>query len=283
MYSLEKSFFGLVGLQARLVSLVKQWEQSPTDATAVARTLAQIINSKPTPLPITNEESNMLSLVVGDALQGINIARKYPIFFQRMLENQALLEDFLDTFDLLQQTQTESLAPLPGPISRDLSFLRQRPPVNPDVQSFPSQGWRVTWQQTMNALQDLFFPPTLSPNLVTRRGLSLSLDEDDWFTLIRQELMVGDTQWTMVLEGKPIDESEVSLSVDISMIPMEDKDVTPDLVATLRWGAYEDKVEISSRGRATFSPIPLPLVLDESTQSVKADLHITVEAEAATP
>jgi hypothetical protein len=276
---IEESFFKLVGLQARLASLVRQWEQQASSSAVVAPTLAKIIESKPTPLPITSEESNMLSLIVGDALQGVNIAQKYPVFFLRMLENRTLLEDFLDTFDLLQETQTGNLAPLPAPPSRDLSFLRQRD-VSLTVQPTPSHGWLITLQQTINHLQTIFFPQTFSASPAFRHGVSLLQDEDNWFTLARQELIVGEAHWTMMLEGKSGDEDGMSLSLDISIIPMEDTDITPDLVAKLHWGAYEDTVELGSRGRATFSPIPLPLVLDETTQSVKADLHVTVEVNA---
>lgn len=273
--SIEQSFFSLVGLQARLASLVRQWEQQESSTAVVVSTLTKIIESKPIPLPVTTEESNMLSLVVGDALQGVNIAQKYSVFFLRMLENRILLEDFLDTFDLLQQTQKGTLAPLPAPLSHDLSFLHQHMPV---VQPTSSQGWRITLQQTINQLQTIFFPQTLLSSSVFRQGLSLLQDEDDWFTLARQELVVGDAHWTMMLEGKPLDEDEQLLGLGLSIMPMEDTDMPPNLVATLNWGAYEDKAEINLRGRATFPPVPLSLVLDEATRLVKADLRVTVEA-----
>ena len=277
MDSRENLFFGLVGLQARLASLVKYWAQTEAHSVVVADTLAKIIDSKPIPSPITDEESNMLPVVVGDALRGVNIAQKYPIFFLRMLENQSLLEDFLDTFDLLQQTQTGALATMPAPFSRDLSFLRRRRSVHLEVQPINASGWRVILQQTIDNLQSLFFPLTLSTDMQIRGGLSQLMDEDNWFTITREEVTVGESRWTLILEGKPADEDEVLLSLDVLVIPMTDTAITSTLVATLQWGTYDNQVQIGPRGRATFPPIPLDIVLDETTERVKAELQLTVE------
>ena len=47
----------------------------------------------------------MLSLVVHDALEGVDISTHYPAFYQRMLADNELREAFLDTLDLLRREQ----------------------------------------------------------------------------------------------------------------------------------------------------------------------------------
>ncbi|MCL4868885.1 MAG: hypothetical protein KJ063_07960 [Anaerolineae bacterium] len=264
-------------LQARLAALVKQWEQEGTHSAAASQLLALIINSKPAPADITDEDSIMLSLIFSDLLKGANIAQKYPIFFLRLLENQTLLEDFLDAVDSLRQTEKGVVPDLPGELSHDLSFLRPRPHPNLVLKPAFAQGWRLTLQQTVADLQAFFFPPPVQPALAVRRGLSLPLDEDDWFTLFRQEVMVADVPWTIMLEGKSMMGAEISLSVDVSVVPMLEQTEMPSLLATLQWGHYHDQVLVGPYGRATFPPIPLDLVVDEEAEVVKSDIQLVVE------
>ena len=218
----------------------------------------------------------MLSIVVGDALKGVNIAEKYPAFFLRLLENKALLDDFLDTLNLLKQTQTNRLPPLPAAPSRDLSFLRKHPqPKVKETLTFPT-GWRVTIQQTIRELQLLFFP--LPIQFGEREMQDLSLEIEQWFTVFRKDVYVADMQWAMVLAGKTVDDMESSLSLDISVTPEEGVDEIPHLTATVQWGTYNDSITIGPRGRATFPPIPFDAILDENTNTIRADLQVTIEA-----
>lgn len=262
--------------RVQLAAFIKEWEEQTNDTAALDHILALIFSSTPISSPLTSEDSIMLSLVISDALNGVNIAEKYPTFFLRMLENKALLVDFLDTLNLLRQTRSESLPVLPAEPSRDLSFLRRRPQPEIKERHTSKEGWRVVLQQAIQQLENIFFtPPSLQP--ATRKGIALPLDEEQWFTLFRQEVSIDHEQWTVLLEGKAADDLEVSLNLDISVLPMADDATIPSLIATIQWGEYQDRTMIGPRGRATFSPVPLEVVLDESSDSIKAPLQVTVE------
>lgn len=262
--------------RVQLAAFIKEWDDKTSDTAALDHILALIFSSTPTSSPLTSEDSIMLSLVISDALNGVNIAEKYPTFFLRMLENKALLADFLDTLNLLRQTRSESLPVLPAEPSRDLSFLRQRPQPEIKERRTSKEGWRVVLQQAIQQLENIFFtPPSLQP--ATRKGIALPLDEEQWFTLFRQEVNIDNEQWTVLLEGKAADDLEVSLNLDISVLPIADDVVIPSLIATIQWGDYQDRTMVGPRGRATFSPVPLDVVLDVNSDRIKAPLQVTVE------
>ncbi|MFZ0547291.1 MAG: hypothetical protein WAM60_17735 [Candidatus Promineifilaceae bacterium] len=65
----------------------------------------------------------MLSLIINDALDGVDISRHYPVYFERLLNDSVLREAFLDTLEILELTRAGKLEPLPGEPSNDLSFL----------------------------------------------------------------------------------------------------------------------------------------------------------------
>ena len=69
----------------------------------------------------------MMSFMVSEAARGVDLAECYPVFYRRLQEEPDLRERFEDSLDLLRRSQTNTLEPLPGPPSRDLSFLHTRP------------------------------------------------------------------------------------------------------------------------------------------------------------
>ena len=268
----------LESLSQQWATLLQKWQREKKIPVGAVSLLIEIFHHKPTPLPVTDEDAAMLSLVVSEALQGINIAQKYPGFFLRLIENQTLLEDFLDSFDILLRSKEGALEPLPSPASLDLSFLRQRSSPPPVVERVIWEGWRVTWQQTIEQLQAFFFPPPMSLSSVTRRLVTFPVDEDDWFTLFRQETKIGDTFWTVLLEGTPNDDVEVALSLQITIVPTGNHRMQVPLKATLSWGDYQAQVMVTSGGRAEFPPLLLNKVLDMPAETVTAGLQVTVEA-----
>src|SRR5688500_1184411 len=61
------------------------------------------------PEPLTDEDMALVSLVLGDALLGVDVAARYPRFFEKLLANEGLRDAFLDGLILLEETET--LAP----------------------------------------------------------------------------------------------------------------------------------------------------------------------------
>lgn len=67
----------------------------------------------------------MLSIMVNDALVGIDVMKKYPAFYSRMLVDGELRAAFLDILDLLEQSRTGQLPEFPGSGVINLDFLQQ--------------------------------------------------------------------------------------------------------------------------------------------------------------
>ena len=75
--------------------------------------------------PPAPEDMAMLSFMVSESYQGVDIAVRYPTFYKKLQTNQQLREHFWDALDLMEHSKAGTLAPLPGPPRRDLSFLHK--------------------------------------------------------------------------------------------------------------------------------------------------------------
>lgn len=217
----------------------------------------------------------MMSFMVSEAARGVDIAERYPAFYRRLQEEPDLHEQFQDSLDLLLRTQTTNLEPLPGPPSRDLSFLRTRPRPEQSITPTDSGGWVALIRLSLANLNSLFFPAR--SGLVTRHGLGIGLDEDNWFTLFRETVATEAGSWSVVLEGTPVDEPVNSLKLALMVAPLtEGEKDWPCLQATLTWGRYQEIVAIDKNGWSTFPLLPVASVLDETGQGMKDDLSLQI-------
>ena len=211
--------------------------------------------------------------MVNEAAHGVRIAERYPAFHQRLLTEPELHQRFQDGLGLLLRTQTNTLEPLPGPPRRDLSFLQTRPRLEQSIIPTASGGWAVLLRLSLTNLNNLFFPTR--PGLVTRHGLGIGLDEDNWFTLFRETVATEAGSWSVVLEGTPMDEPVNSLKLALMIVPLTEREKDwPCLQATLTWGGYQEIVAIDKNGRVTFPLLPVAAVLDETGQGMKDDLSL---------
>lgn len=215
----------------------------------------------------------MLSFMVSEAAQGVNIAERYPAFHQCLLADHELHQRFQDSLDLLLRTQTNTLEPLPGPPRRDLSFLQTRPRPEQSITLTDSGGWAALLRLSLTNLKCLFFPTRPGP--VTRHGLDMGLDEDNWFTLFRETVATEAGSWSVVLEGTPVDEPVNSLKLALMVVPLaEGEKDWSCLQATLTWGSYQEIVAIDKNGRVTFPLVAVAAVLDETGQGMRDDLSL---------
>lgn len=212
--------------------------------------------------------------MVSEAARGINIVERYPVFHQRLLADPELQQRFQSSLDLLRRTRTNIRESLPGPPSRDLSFLPPRPRPTAAVTT-DTKGWQATFQQTVAHLNALFFAPL--PAMQTRQTWDLVLDEDNWFTLFRQRVIYTIDSWDVLLEGTPADDPENSLALAVMVTPTLNARLdTPGLQVALTWGCYQETVILGQTGRATFPLLALEAVLNETGSGVKDDLFLTL-------
>lgn len=254
-------------LKRRLAELRKQLEQGqwPDAADQLLLHLTQ------SGQPMTAEDEEMLSLVVNDALQGIDIIRQYPAFYRKLLANAELRQAFLDALDLLERRDAGELTPLPEMPPPDLSFLKTAVTPKPLIEHFSPEKWRVTWHLLQDHLANLFMPS----NLVYR---SDSLDlEDNGIVLLRSQVDVDGTQIDLFLEAiRHVDEPN-HFYLYLSTTSLSNIQL-PAIQAHLQWGAFQQTVEIDQYGRARFQPLPLTAVLDETTQTFHNDLQLILES-----
>jgi hypothetical protein len=92
---------------------------------------------------------------------------------------------------------------------------------------------------------------------------------------------IDQAQVSVVLEAVRLitvpDQLQLHIAVGVTPDQAAATDRLPDMRARLIWGAYDQAVTITQRGRATFPPLPLNLVLDETHQRITSDLRLVVE------
>lgn len=205
------------------------------------------------------------------ALQGVDIVKQYPAFYQKLLTDPELRQTFLDALDLLERSEAGELTPLPQMPPPDLSFLKTASAPNPIIEHFSPEKWRVTWRLLQDQLANLFMPS----NLVYR---SDSLDlEDNGTVLLRSQVNVAGTQIDLFLEAiRGVDEPN-RLYLSLSTTSLTSTQL-PAMQAYLQWGTFQQTAVIDQYGRARFQSLPLTAVLDETTQTFHNDLQLILES-----
>ena len=214
----------------------------------------------------------MLSLVVNDALQGIDIISQYPTFYRRLQANAELRHAFLDALDLLTSSTADELVLPPQMPAPDLSFLQTAVSPTPLVERSSPAKWQITWQLLQDQLQLLFKPV----DLVYRSG-HMDL-EDESTVLLRSQVEVDGTQIDLFLEAIRSVEEPSYLHLYLSTAPLTETQL-PAMQANLQWGEFQATVVTDKYGRFHFQPLPLTAVLDPASQTFHADLQLIVEVE----
>lgn len=218
-------------------------------------------------------DSEMLSLVVSEVLKGVDISIRYPTFYRNILNNDDLRQAFVDALGSIENKQQSETVVLPLLTKPALDFLIQRL-QQPAIIKLSSNKWRTIWRQSIEQLQSIFSPPELAYRS------DPSLYEDPWITLLRGDVEVAGSLYTVMLECTPAVETDEALAVSFNIaVTLETPIDSPQipLEATLQWGLYDKTIVISEEGRTKFPDIPLSAILDEEQQNVNAELSLTLE------
>lgn len=222
------------------------------------------------PSPETDEsDMEMFSLVLHDALMGVDISERYPTFWGRMMAAPALYQAFIEALSLLE---TDGRAPLPFPPTtiNELAFLQKTPAPEPEIAQSATGSWRVTWQVLFDQLQQLLFP---TPDLVYRRAAPLL--EDESIILLHDEVTIADQPVEALLEAvRPVEQPEL---LRLQLLAAAETPLPP-LQASLHWGVYAHTAVLDAYGRAHFPPLRLDDILDEAGQLRAADLRLVLES-----
>ena len=224
------------------------------------------------------EDQQMLPIVLSDAINGLDIPTRYPVFFQKLLANNSLRKAFLEDLDILEKSQIGGLEPLPGKPSQDLDFLHTVPPTH-TIELTPTGRWRITWVQVTEQLQHIFLSPTLSSEAIYRDDAN-HLEETP-FKLFHSNVDLNGESVTALLEAlQPVanpDILQLSLSVALSG-DLDEESYLPKLLAHLQWGQYDESARVSQRGKAIFPNLPLSLILNQGRAQIGSNLRLTLES-----
>ncbi len=220
-------------------------------------------------------DKDMLSLIVSDALMGIDISKRYPTFYKKLLGDATLRQAFIDSLEMMEKSNNNELITLPSAIQKELTFLAETP-FSPKITDLGENKWQIRWHQTVKQLQSVFFPPDL--------GLAYRADpnllEDTCFTLLRGDVDFHGKVYSLQLECGIAENVEDALATFLHLaVTFESKHAQREdpLLATLVWGKYGETLEILNQGRVRFPDIPLTAALDEERRNIISDLSLTIE------
>jgi len=213
------------------------------------------------------EDDAMLTLLVQDALYGVDLSRKYPQAYRHLLSNGRSRQLFLDLLTALE-TRSATMPPLP---KADLSFLQTAVSPQPTIHHTPS-GWRAAWRLVGSYLTNCF--PT-SPTLVYRSTYDDLLEDQD-IILLDDEFTIADMRLNILLEANLTVTSPDAPTLSL-IVAAYSGSQPPILQATLQWGSYEATAVLDAYGQAFLPPLAFNQVLDNEQQTINADLQLILE------
>lgn len=81
----------------------RQWlQQLGFWSETAERLFLHLKTSQHIPIPVTSQQKQLLEQVVEEALNGVDITKRYPAFFRDLLHNAALRQELINTISLLQ-------------------------------------------------------------------------------------------------------------------------------------------------------------------------------------
>lgn len=223
------------------------------------------------------EENEMLSLMVDEALKGVDIKTLYPDFYRKLFSNAVLRHTFLDTLELFEAEKEGKLAPAPAGEKPKLAFLTKKS-TNSDIQKLQNERWQVKLQKNSQQLKDIFSPPQLAYKH------DANLFDDNWFTVLRDEIELDGSSYSILLECVISKQTEDALSafLNIAMTLETAKPASESSIhATLQWGKYSETLTLVKEERARFPDIPFSATFNQQTQEITAGLELVLEIQPA--
>ena len=235
------------------------------------------------------EDAIILATLISDAMDGVDIAQRYPFFFRCLLADAELRAAFLDAVHILGGGEAAESERLPSPPSRDLSFLNKARPSSvdrpsPDIVVEPA-GWKLRWKRSAEELATLF--SLLSPDLdVAFRSIS-AFPEDETVTVLRGSMTSKEFDLDLTLDATRLAAKPDELQLTLWVLTANDADSTNpadaapplafSLIARVKWGNYDEQIEIEGPARYSLPPRPISEIVDESG-NVIGELTVSLRA-----
>jgi hypothetical protein len=192
----------------------------------------------------------MLSIMVNDALIGIDVMKKYPALYARMLADKQSRTAFLDTLELLEQSRAGELPEYSGPSITNLDFLRQAT-SKPIIRKTSENKLELVWHRTTSQLQKIFPLVAFHPG-EDYRSNDLFLDESP-LNLLHSRLEIDEQEFEVRLTAIPAAANPENLNLLLSVFAPEG--ISYQFEAGIIWGDYRHTVEVTEFGLADFPPL----------------------------
>lgn len=211
-----------------------------------------------TPDPMS-EDFEFLSLFIEEAMNGVDVAARYPGYYRRLISNPLLRQAFLDVLQLMET----DLAGLPEPAQGSLAFLLGK--------KQKGESWRVQVMRSMQQLQEIFSPPQPAYRAAG------DLDTDGEIIILQDEFTRDEIRYSISMACTLSESAEHELDIWLNIGIAPDKEITPPIEITLHWGEYRETMLVAGDGRHSLPPIPLDTIFDESIEQIKSALEMTIE------
>lgn len=253
------------------LAALRQQPEEPEVWPETADQLLALLAEQSAQTTIDENLMDMFSLVVQDALSGIDISQRYPTFYGKMMADPALYAMFIDALAVLEADGRQELLPVPPVQEPELAFLKKQPDPQPAIDQSTPGRWRIAWTLFWDQLQAVLFP---APDLVFRSAAPLL--EDESIILLHHLTAIDGQEVETVLEAILRVAQPDVLRLQVTAVG---ETPLPPLQATLRWGTFAHTAVLDAYGRANFPPMPLDILVDEQGRWRAEDLQLLLETQ----
>jgi hypothetical protein len=243
----------------RLLQEVEQWPETGNQLLADLSHFNPLLETTP-----SNEDYEMLSIVVNDALIGIDVIKKYPHFYSRMLVSGELRTAFLDTLELLEQSRAGELPEYSGSTTIDLSFL-QEVMSRPTIRKSLKDKWALIWQRSAEQLQNMFYFASLQPSEVYRSGDSYL--EESYINILHSQFKIDEQELAVRLDAlKTVNAPE---NLDLMLAIFAPEELGRQFEVTIAWGDYQQTAEVNKYGLAKLPSLRIDQIFAPTGQLIQ--------------
>jgi hypothetical protein len=204
-----------------------------------------------------------LDLIIDQALSGVDIRKRFPAFYQKLLQNKSLRQEFIDAITIIAGLKDRAVDLHLNKSKLDFSFLQKNQPQ--------VSGWPVFLKQNKEQLMNVFFPIQAA----YRDGGNIG--STPVYTLLRKDFVLGQTSYTVLLESNLAESEEEVLRTTLSLTTNNEGATKAFPVqASLRWGDYSSELMLSQEGKHPLPDIPLSAIFTSDLEQVKADLFLSL-------
>lgn len=262
-------------VERKLAEMRRELRRDPDMAAAVERLLADVTGAQDE--QPAEDVALMLTILVDEALRGVDITRRYSQLYRALTRNPELHREFVESLQLLTASRDVNWNPMPDGPEVELHFLAAVGPL-PLVEQLEGRRWRVSWRAKVEELHHLLGLGGLLP---AYRGDPDPWDEDGGRrTLLRSDANVAGLELDLLLEMQEPGEGEENRPLFLTVTRADAASAWPVLDASIRWGGYRGAARLEEEGITQLPPATADEIFDPQGGGLIGDLLLMLEVAA---